>query len=89
MAITHDLIAKAGEYTSKEGETKVRWHKCGVAMDTKTGGVALNIESLPVNFDGWLQMRTPLPKDGAGGTPKNRGAGNSSIADDLESDIPF
>jgi hypothetical protein len=89
MAITHDLIAKAGEYTSKEGETKVRWHKCGVAMDTKNGGVALNIESLPVNFDGWLQMRTPLPKDGAGGTPKNRGAGNSSIADDLESDIPF
>jgi hypothetical protein len=89
MAITHDLIAKAGEYTTKEGETKVRWHKCGVAMDTKNGGVALNIESLPINFDGWLQMRTPLPKDGAGGTPKNRGAGNSSIADDLESDIPF
>lgn len=89
MAITHDLIAKAGEYTSKEGETKVRWHKCGVAMDTKNGGVALNIESLPVNFDGWLQMRTPLPKDGAGNAPKNRGAGNSNIADDLESDIPF
>jgi len=84
MAITHDLIAKAGEYTSKEGETKIRWHKCGVAMDTKNGGVALNIESLPVNFDGWLQMRTPLPKDGA-----PRKSGNSNIADDLESDIPF
>ena len=84
MAITHDLIAKAGEYTSKEGETKIRWHKCGVAMDTKNGGVALNIESLPVNFDGWLQMRTPLPKDGA-----PRKSGSSNIADDLESDIPF
>ena len=82
MAITHDLIAKAGEYTTKEGETKVRWHKCGVAMDTKNGGVALNIESLPVNFDGWLQMRTPLPKDGA-----PRKAGN--IADDLDESIPF
>ena len=82
MAITHDLIAKAGEYTSKDGETKVRWHKCGVAMDTKNGGVALNIESLPVNFDGWLQMRTPLPKDGA-----PRKAGN--VVDEDESLIPF
>jgi hypothetical protein len=84
MAITHDLIAKAGEYTNKDGEVKVRWHKCGVAMDTKNGGIALNIESLPVNFDGWLQMRTPLPKDGA---PRN--TSNTNIADDLESDVPF
>jgi hypothetical protein len=82
MAITHDLIAKAGEYTSKDGETKVRWHKCGVAMDTKNGGVALNIESLPVNFDGWLQMRTPLPKDGA---PRKA----NSVSDEDESLIPF
>ena len=46
MAITHDLIAKAGEY-QKDGETKTRWHKVGVAMTNKSGGTALLIESLP------------------------------------------
>jgi len=83
MAITHDLISKAGEYTTKDGETKVRWHKCGVAMDTKNGGIALNIESLPINFDGWIQMRTPLPK--------NEGNVNKTNIkpDDNFEDVPF
>lgn len=82
MAITHDLIAKGGEYKNKQGETKVRWHKCGVAMDSSNGGVALLIESLPTNFDGWLQMKKPLPKD------ENAPRSNGNI-DELESDIPF
>jgi len=88
MAITHDLIAKAGTYTTKDGVEKVRWHKCGVAMDTRDGGIALNIESLPINFDGWIQMKTPLPKDGAGSAPQNKGAGHPSneIPDE---EIPF
>jgi hypothetical protein len=64
MAITHDLIAKAGEY-QKDGETKARWTKVGVAMSNKSGGTSLLIESLPVNFDGWITMREPQPKDGA------------------------
>jgi paraquat-inducible protein B len=83
MAITHDLIAKAGAYKDKQGNEKVRWHKCGVAMETKNGGIALNIESLPTNFDGWIQMREPLPKDNA---PRNQNAGG---LDEIESDIPF
>ena len=31
MAITHDLIAKTGEYTNANGETKARWQKIGRA----------------------------------------------------------
>ncbi|CAB4121815.1 hypothetical protein UFOVP17_12 [uncultured Caudovirales phage] len=88
MAITHDLIAKAGVYKDKQGNEKVRWHRCGVAIETKDGGTALNIESLPTNFDGWLQMKTPLPRDGAGGNPRNQGAGTPGL-DEIESDIPF
>lgn len=65
MAITHDLIAKSGEYTNSSGETKTRWHKVGVAMTNKSGGTALLIESLPINFDGWVQMREPQPRDGS------------------------
>ena len=75
MAITHDLIAKAGEY-QKDGETKTRWHKVGVAMTNKSGGTALLIESLPVNFDGWIQMREPQPRE--------NGANNTA-----STDIPF
>ena len=66
MAITHDLIAKTGEYTNANGETKARWQKVGVAMSNKQGGTSLLIESIPVNFDGWVTMREPQPKDGAG-----------------------
>lgn len=89
MAITHDLIAKAGVYKDKQGNEKVRWHRCGVAIETKDGGTALNIESLPTNFDGWLQMKTPLPRDGAGSNQQsNRGAGTGGISE-FENDIPF
>jgi hypothetical protein len=66
MAITHDLIAKTGEYTNANGETKARWQKVGVAMSNKQGGTSLLIESIPVNFDGWVTMREPQPKDGVG-----------------------
>ena len=66
MAITHDLIAKTGEYTNAAGETKARWTKVGVAMSNKQGGTSILIESIPVNFDGWVTMREPQPKDGAG-----------------------
>ena len=66
MAITHDLIAKTGEYTNAAGEIKARWTKVGVAMSNKQGGTSLLIESIPVNFDGWVTMREPQPKDSAG-----------------------
>lgn len=65
MAITHELIAVTGEYTNKDGQTKTRFQKCGVAMDNKKGGISLLIEALPIKFDGWLHMRLPLPKDGS------------------------
>jgi hypothetical protein len=78
MAITHDLIAKTGEYKNANGETKARWTKVGVAMSNKQGGTSLLIESIPVNFDGWVTMREPQPKDGA-----------NSSASAPEGDMPF
>jgi hypothetical protein len=70
MAITHDLIAKTGEYTNAAGETKARWTKVGVAMSNKQGGTSLLIESIPVNFDGWVTMREPQPKQDGGSESK-------------------
>lgn len=71
MAITHDLIAKTGEYTNANGETKARWTKVGVAMSNKQGGTSLLIESIPVNFDGWVTMREPQPKQNGGAEDKS------------------
>ena len=31
-------------------------------MSNKQGGTSLLIESIPVNFDGWVTMREPQPK---------------------------
>jgi hypothetical protein len=33
-------------------------------MSNKQGGTSLLIESIPVNFDGWVTMREPQPKEG-------------------------
>lgn len=86
MAITHELIAKNGTYKTKDGEEKTRWIKCGVVMDTRTGGQALLIESLPINFDGWLQMREPSVKPVAEVKPKKQDSGS---VNDIDDDIPF
>jgi len=64
MAIKYDLICKTGTYKDKNGEDKNRWSKVGVCMDTKQGGPALKIESLPIGFDGWISLAEPKPKEG-------------------------
>lgn len=84
MAITHELIAKAGTYKAKDGTEKTRWHKCGVAISTSSGGTALNIESLPTNFDGWLQMREPQAKPA-----KEAAKADGYQPEPKDEDIPF
>ena len=85
MGIKYELVAKAGEY-EKNGEKKTRWHTCGVVMERKDGSLSAKIESLPINFDGWLNLWEPKPKDGAA-TKK----GEKSKPVDPEDDglIPF
>ena len=63
MAIKYDLICKTGTYKDKNGEEKNRWSKVGVVMETKQGGLACKIESIPVGFDCWLSLSEPKPKD--------------------------
>lgn len=89
MAVLFNVMAKAGEYTNKSGEKKTRWHRCGVAIEAKNdAGMALIIESMPVNFDGWFQMFKPEEKtaNGAGGAPRNDGAG---MPDAFDTEAPF
>lgn len=86
MAINYDLIARGETYKDKNGDDKTRWIKCGVVMDTKSGGQSIHLESLPINFDGWLMMKEPLPKENQ--KPYNKQVAEKP-SDDFESDIPF
>jgi hypothetical protein len=85
MAVLFNVMAKAGEYTNKSGEKKTRWHRCGVAIEAKNdAGMALIIESMPVNFDGWFQMFKPEEK-----TAGNNQSNNVGTPEIPEGDIPF
>lgn len=61
MGIKYELIANGGTYTNKEGSEKKRWIKCGVVLETERG-LSLKLESVPVNFDGWMILSEPREK---------------------------
>lgn len=84
MGIKFELVAKAGEY-EKAGEKKVRWHTCGVVMERQDGSMSAKIESLPINFDGWLNLWEPRQKDDKPAPAKVRPAKSAPDSDD----IPF
>jgi hypothetical protein len=88
MAIKYELSAITGTYTNREGEEKKSYVRCGVVMETKKGGLVAKLEALPVNFDGWLFMNEPKPKD----APKEEAAPGKKTGgkfDDMADDIPF
>jgi hypothetical protein len=85
MGVKYDVICKNGSYTDKTGAEKTKWLKVGVCMDTKNGSLAIKLDSLPVQFDGWLSLAEPKAKDnftprGSNEMPKH------TIDDDL---VPF
>lgn len=57
MKVKFEAMAKNGSYV-KDGQEKTKWHKCGVVLEGDKG-MSLKIESLPVNFDGWLSFFEP------------------------------
>jgi len=69
MGIKYEILAKTGTYTDKNGQEKNRWSKCGVVMDTKSGGMAMKLEVVPVGGDGWFTLAEPKPRD----LPKDNG----------------
>lgn len=79
MGVKYDLVAVTGEYTTKDGETKKRYTKCGVVIETRNGGLMAKFESVPVGaWDGVMYLNEPREKDAA---PKQ------SARDD--DDVPF
>ena len=83
MSVQYEVMASTGSYTDKNGQEKKRWVKCGIVMSTKSGGLALKMETMPVGSDGWFSLFEPKPRDDA--APRKQAA---NLAD-MESDIPF
>lgn len=85
MGIKFELVAKSGTY-EKNGETKTRYHTCGIVLERQDGSLSAKIESLPVGFDGWLNLWEPRAKDGA--SPKPAAKGKKADPED-DGEIPF
>lgn len=84
MAILKNITARSGTYKDKQGNEKSTYVRCGVILETKNGE-AIKLEALPVNFDGWLYLHDPDPKE-----PKPEGKPDPTRHfDDMKQDIPF
>lgn len=74
--VKYEVIAKTGTYTTKAGEEKNRWMKCGVVMETARG-LSLKLEAVPLGSDGWFILSEPKPAD----KPKP--------VQDIQDDVPW
>lgn len=83
MSVAYEVMASTGSYTDKNGQEKKRWMKCGVVMTTKTGGLALKLEAIPVGGDGWFSLFEPKAREEQPSKPR------AASIEDMESDVPF
>ena len=86
MPVTHELMARTGSYTDRDGNEKTRWTKCGIVVE-KDGRMSIKLEAIPVGFDGWLSAFEPRERDQARPQQPRRPAPRDELDDG--SDIPF
>lgn len=60
--VKYEISAAAGTY-QKDGVEKTRWLKIGTVMETKKGGLAMKLDSIPTGWDGWAMLNEPRPKE--------------------------
>lgn len=58
-----DVVARGGEYTGQDGQTKTRWINCGAVFKNEQGNVSMKLDSVPVarneNGELWLSFFEP------------------------------
>jgi hypothetical protein len=86
MGIKYEITAVTGEYKNRDGETKKRYSKLGVVMETKNG-LMVKVESIPIGWDGWAYLNEPREREE--GATKSRGAPATGGMADMDSDVPF
>lgn len=81
MAKIKDVVARGEEYQDRNGNQKVRWINCGAMFKNNEGKVSIKLDSLPVNFDGWLSLFDPKPRKEAAPQTENPAP--------FDDDLPF
>lgn len=91
MKKTHDVVYAGEKYTDREGNEKTRYINVGAAFTRDDGSMTLKLESVPVNFTGWLNLYEPRAEGGErpqrGQRPQRQAPADS--LDDGGDRIPF
>lgn len=81
MGVKYEVVAVTGEYTNKDGETKKRYAKVGVILETKNGPM-LKLETVPLGWDGFAYLNEPKSNEERSSTRRGQSAG-------MDDDPPF
>lgn len=86
-----DAVYSGEKYTNGQGEEKTRYLNIGVVFERDDGSLSMKLESLPVNFSGWINFYPPKEQDNAkqasrAGQAANQARGSS---DPFGDDTPF
>ena len=54
-----DAVYSGEKYTNGQGEEKTRYSNIGVVFERDDGSLSLKLESIPVNFSGWVNFYVP------------------------------
>jgi hypothetical protein len=90
MPVTHEIVAHGEKYTTADGQEKSRLINIGKVIEKANGKLAIKLDTIPLNWDGWAMMLPPRPKDDA--QPQRSKPVASRVPgsdDDLADDIPF
>jgi len=97
MKAIKKAVANIGKYTDKNGQEKNQYLTVGKLLQREDGSMCLKLDSIPVNFTGWLsfydldenrqaQNEHGMAQVRAAAAPTQK----APITDDWESDpIPF
>lgn len=91
MRKTHDAVYAGEKYTDRDGNEKTRYVNVGALFTRDDGSLTMKLESIPVNFNGWISFYAPKAHAGDRRTQQRQDAVmRPQPADDFsDSDIPF
>lgn len=59
MKVIKNAVCIIGEYTNRDGETKKQYLTIGKLFERDDSSLCLKLDSVPVNFDGWVNFYEP------------------------------
>jgi hypothetical protein len=80
------LVTTTGKYINKQGEEKNTYHTLGKMLKRDDGSFYLKIDSLPLNFSGWVNLYELDEERQQAPAPAPVPQQLAAVADD---DIPF